>query len=241
MFKRLLIFLVVLTGLAALADIGLAVVAGNATANQIRVHEGLREDPDVSFKGFPFITQAIAGEFRRVEVTVRDLERGGVTIDRIDATLEGVEVNLSEALKGRVSAVPVREGEATLRLSYGDLQTYLTTKPGNIRIAVRDGRPMVVSSFGIPGAGSVDVEGTPTVRVTGDTIRVSVSGVRAVAGGVTLTSALASSAAARASFTIPLTDLPFGIEVKSAELTSDALEVTATAVGLVIDVGDNVR
>ena len=241
MLKRLLIFLVVLTGLAALADIGLAVVAGNATADQVRVHEGLREDPDVSFKGFPFVTQAVAGEFRRVEVTVRDLERGGVTIDRIDATLEGVEVNLSEALKGRVSAVPVREGTATMRLTYGDLQTYLSRKPGNIRIAVRGGRPVVVSSFGIPGAGSVDVEGTPTVRVTSNSIRVSVSAVRAVIGDVTLTSALASAAAARASFTIPLEGLPFGIEVKSAELTDDALEVTATAAGLVIEVGGNVR
>jgi hypothetical protein len=239
MLKKLLISFAVLVGLAALADRGLAVVAGNATAEQIRIHEGLREDPDVTFQGFPFVTQAFGGEFQRVEVTARDVEREGVTIDRIHAVLEGVEVDLSAALNGRVQAVPVQEGEATLRLTYGDLQTYLSRKPGNIRISVREGRPVIVSSFGVPGVGTVDVEGTPTVRTTATSVRVSVSGVRAVAGGVTLTSALASSAAARASFTIPLEGLPFGIQVTEARLTDSALEVTATAEGLVIEVGDN--
>ena len=239
MLKRLLVFVGILVGLVALADRGLAVVAGNATASQIRIHEGLREDPDVTFRGFPFLTQAFAGEFQRVDVTVRDLERGGITIDRIDATLEGVEVDLSQALKGRVSAVPVEQGTAEVRLAYGDIGTYLATKPGNIRVVVRGGRPYVVSSFGIPGVGQVDVEGTPSVRVTGTSVRVVVSDTKVVSGGARLTPALAATAAARASFTIPLDDLPFGIEVKSAVLTDVGLVVTATADGLVIDVRDN--
>lgn len=241
MLKRLLISLAILAGLLALADRGLAVVAGNATAGQIRLHEGLREDPDVTFEGFPFLTQAVKGEFRRVKVTVRDLEREGLVIDRIDATLEGVEVDMGDALQGRVSAVPVREGEATMRLTYGDLTSYLSRKPGNVRVVVRDGKPFVVSTFGVPGVGQVDVEGTPAVRTTPTSVRVTVSQVRVVAGGATLTASLAASAAARASFTIPLDDLPFGIQVRSARLTDAGIEVDATADGLVIDVTENVR
>ena len=239
MLKRLLVFAGILLGLAALADRGLAVVAGNATASQIKRHEGLREDPDVSFQGFPFVTQAVGGEFERVEVTVRDLERRGLTIDRIDAVLEGVEVDLSAALNGRVSAVPVREGTATLRVTYGDLNSFLATRPGNIRVTPRDGRAYVRSTFGIPNVGQVEVEGTPTVRVAGSAIRVTVSNVRAVGGGPALTTGLAANAAARSSFTIPLDDLPFGIEVRSAELTGSALVVAASAAGLVIDVRGN--
>ena len=238
MLKKLVVFAGILVGLAALADRGLAVVAGNATASRIRAHEGLREDPDVTFKGFPFVTQAVKGEFRQVDVTVRDLERGGVTIDRIDASLLGVKVDLSAALDGRVSAVPVSAGEATMRVTYGDLGAYLATKPGNIRVVPRDGRVHVVSTFGIPGVGQVEVEGTPTVRVTARSVRVTVSNVRATGGGAQLTPALAATAAARASFTVPLEELPFGIEVESAELTEEALVVTATARGLVIDVGN---
>lgn len=236
MLKKLVVFVGILVGLAALADRGLAVVAGNATASRIRAHEGLREDPDVTFKGFPFVTQAVKGEFRQVDVTVRDLERGGVNIDRIDASLLGVKVDLSAALDGRVSAVPVSAGEATMRVTYGDLGAYLSTKPGNIRVVPRDGRVYVVSTFGIPGVGQVDVEGTPTVRVTPRSVRVTVSNVRATGGGAQLTPALAATAAARASFTVPLEEMPFGIEVESAELTEEALVVTATARGLVIDV-----
>ncbi|HVF06569.1 MAG TPA: DUF2993 domain-containing protein [Frankiaceae bacterium] len=239
MLKRLVIFLAILAGLAALADRGLAAAAGNATANQIRVHEGLREDPDVTFKGFPFVTQAFRGEFREVDVTVRDYEKEGLTIERIDAVLEGVEVDLGDAVNGRVSAVPISAGVATLTVTYGDLTAYLATKPGNIRVQSRDGRTVVVSSFGIPGVGQVDVEGTPTVKTGARSIRVTVSNVRPVAGDVTLTSALAATAAARSSFTIPLDDLPFGIKLKSAVLTGTALEVTASAEGFTIDARSN--
>lgn len=234
--KRLVIVLVILGGLLVAADRGLAYAAGNATARQIRIHEGLSEDPEVRFKGFPFVTQAAAGEFAEVTVTVRDMRRGGVTIDRVDATLKGVEVDLRDALDGRVNAVPIHEGTARMRLTYGDLGAFLQSRPGNVRIVVRDGRPFVVSTFGIPGAGQVEVEGTPSVRVTKTSVRVVVSNVRATVGTATLTASLAATAAARASFTVPLEEMPFGIEVKSAELTGEALLVTATASGLVIDV-----
>jgi hypothetical protein len=236
MLRRLVIALVVLVGLLALADRGLAMAAGNATADQIRVHEGLRERPDVRFRGFPFVTQAVHGNFRAVDVTARDVERGGLTIDRIDAHLEGVKVNLSKALKGRVVAVPVREGTATVRLTYGDLQTYLANRPGKIRIAVREGQVVVISTFGVPGAGQVEVEGTPTVKVSGDSIRVVVNNTKATVGGTRLSASLASQAGVRSSFTVPLKDLPFGIRLESAKLTDDALVVTALASGLVIDV-----
>jgi hypothetical protein len=236
MIKKLLIFLAVLAGLAALADRGLAVVAGNATAAQIRLHEGLREDPDVTFRGFPFLTQAVKGDFRQVDVTVRDLSREGLNVDRIDASLHDVRVDLGEALKGRVSAVPIGEGRATVRLTYADVTSFLARRPGNIRVAERDGRVVVLSSFGIPNAGQVEVSGTPTVRVGENSLRVTVSNVTTVDSPNRLTPALAAQAGARSSFTLPLSRLPFGIAVERAELTSDALVVSASAKGLVIDV-----
>lgn len=235
MIRRLLIFLTILLGLLALADRGMAVVAGNSTAEQIRIREGLKEDPQVTFRGFPFVTQAVRGKFSAVDVTVRDLVRQGLTIDRIDAHLEGVEVDLGDALEGRVVAVPVNEGEATVRVTYGDLQSFLGSKPGNIRIVVRNNEPRVVSSFGIPGVGAVDVEGTPTVSVVGGSVRVTVSNMRTLDGNG-LAAALATQAAARASFSIPLGELPFGITVRSATLTDTAVVVEASAKGLVIDV-----
>lgn len=236
MLRRLLIFLAVLGGLLVLADRGLAVAAANATASRIRLHEGLKEKPGVTFRGFPFVTQALRGRFDAVDVTVREYDRGGLTVDRIDAHLEGVKVDLNDALKGRVNAVPIREGRATVRLSFADLRAYLARRPGDIRLVSHDGRVWVRSTFGIAGLGSVEVEGSPTVRVSGGAVRVTVSDVRATAG-TRLTTVQATAAGTRAAFAIPLTHLPFGIEVESAELAEDALVVSASARGLVIDVG----
>lgn len=236
MFKRLTIALVLFAGLLVLADRGLAAVSGNAAADQIKLHEGLHEDADVTFEGFPFVTQAVRGKFRNVSITIRDLERGGLTIDRIDAKLQDVKIDLRDALSGKVRAVPVNRGHATARVTYGDLGTFLASKPGNIRLNVRAGKVYVVSSFGVPGVGQTDVEGTPTLRVTDTSVRIVVSNVHVVTGPATLTAALAAAAAARASFTIPFDEMPFGIQVESATLAPTALVVEASATGLIIDV-----
>lgn len=236
MLKRLVIAVVVLGGAAVLADRGLAMAAGNATAHQVRIHEGLKEDPSVEYRGFPFVSQALRGRFRAVDVTARDVVRGGLTIDRIDAHLEGVRIKLDEALKGRVGAVPIREGSATVLITYNDLQAWLAGKPGATRFEVRGADVVAVSTFGVPGAGEVTVEGTPKVTVANGRLRVSAANVRATAGSTRLSATLAAQAAARMSFVIPLTDLPFGITIGSARLTGSGLVVDAAAEGLVIDV-----
>ncbi|MDQ1711891.1 MAG: hypothetical protein QOE45_1341 [Frankiaceae bacterium] len=235
MLKRFVIFLLILAGLLCLADRALATVAGNATAAEIKRHESLREDPSVRFRGFPFVTQALRGRFAAVDVTVRDLERDGVVISRIDAHLENVRVHLNEALKGRVRAVPVGKGEATVTVRYADLSSFLATRPGNIRIQSAGGKVTVSSTFGVPGFGQVVVEGTPQVKVAGSGVRVTVTDIRAN-GATRLSAAQAAAAGVRSSFTIPLGKLPFGIKAASARLTADALVLTATAEGFVIDV-----
>jgi hypothetical protein len=235
MLRRFVIFLVVLAALLALADRGMAAAAGSATASTIKLHEGLAEKPSVTFRGFPFVTQAVRGDFQAVDVTVRDLERGGVTFDRIDAHLEGVKVSLRQALRGRVTAVPVKSGDATIRITYGDLQTFLAGKAGNLRLVSLGGTVYVRSTFGIPGAGTVEVEGAASVKVVGDALRVTVSNARR-ADGSPLVASVATAAATRSSFSIPVRDLPFGIELKSATLTDTALVVEASAEGIVVDV-----
>jgi hypothetical protein len=234
--RRLVIVLALLVGLLALADRGVAMVSGNAAASAVKLHEGLNETPDVTFRGFPFVTQAWRGKFRAVDVTAHDVVRGGLTMDRIDAHLEGVHLKLDKAIHGKVVEVPVDSGRATVRVSYGNLQTFLAKRAGNLRLVATDAGVRVRSSFGIPGLGSVDVEGTPTLKVSGTSLRVTVSDVRAAAGTPVLSATLALAAGVRSSFTIPMADLPFGITVQRAELTTTELVVDATASGLVIDV-----
>jgi hypothetical protein len=234
--RKLLVALAVLAGLLALADRGVAKVSADQAAAAVKLHEGLKESPDVTFRGFPFVTQAWHGRFRAVDVTARDVVRDGLTVDRIDAHLEGVHVKLDKVIHGKVVEVPVDRGRATLHVTYGNLQTYLAKRPGNLRLVVVDGRVRVRSTFGVPGVGSVEVEGTPAVKVTGDQVKVTVTEVKATVGGPALSVTLATQAGARSSFALPFDDLPFGIRIERAELTGTELVVDAAAAGLVIDV-----
>jgi len=136
-FKGVIISAVVLVGLSALADRGLAVVAGEAAGASVSRSENLDGDPDVTFQGFPFLTQAARGRFREIDIDARDVIVEGVTFSRIEAELRGVEVGLQDALAGEVEAVPVDSGDAVLTLDYADLNAYLSRRPGSPRASGR--------------------------------------------------------------------------------------------------------
>lgn len=214
MIRRLLVLATILVGLAALADRGLAALAGNATAAAVQRSENLSEKPDVSFNGFPFLTQALRGRFREVEISIRDVKREGVTITRIDARLEDVEVGLGDALSGEVEAVPIGEGTAVATLSYADVNEFLATRPGNLRVSARDGRLLVTGTVVVAGRAQ-SAEEQATVRVSGDSLVVTTTRFR---------------------FTIPVRGLPFGITLTSVRHTDEALLVSASARGIVVRV-----
>ncbi|GGM73336.1 hypothetical protein GCM10012275_49960 [Longimycelium tulufanense] len=66
--RKLIVALVVLIGLLVAADFGLAAFAEYKVSKSIREQLKLNEDPDVRFNGFPFITQALAGDYREIEI-----------------------------------------------------------------------------------------------------------------------------------------------------------------------------
>ena len=235
MIRRLLVLVAILAALAALADRGLAAMAGSATARAVQRSENLSEKPDVSFNGFPFLTQALRGRFREVEVTVRDVRREGVTITRVDARLEDVRVGLVDALAGEVEAVPIGEGTAVATLSYADVNEFLATRPGNLRLSYRNGRLVVTGSVTVPGRGAVAAEGEGAVRVSGETLVVTVRNVRSTAGAA-LSAAISAAAGDRFSFTVPVRGLPFGIRLVSVAATGEGLVVSASARAIVVRV-----
>ncbi|HVE99612.1 MAG TPA: DUF2993 domain-containing protein [Mycobacteriales bacterium] len=233
MLKGLVVSAAVVVGLAAVADLGLAAVAGSAVGKAVQRSEGMSEEPDVTFRGYPFVTQAVRGRFREVDVTARDVRVEGLNFTRVEADLRGVRVGLSDALAGEVEAVPVDSGTATVFLDYVDLNAYLESRPGSPRVTAGAGALVVRSSIGVPGRGSVPVEGTGTPRVTERGVVVTVTGVRALSGPALPVAAVASSAA-RLSFTISTSGLPFGITLQAVEVAADALRFSASARGVVI-------
>src|SRR5690606_35447631 len=76
----------------------------------------------VTFYDVPFLTQAAAGRYSTVVVTMDGLPTvEGLVVDQVDATLYGVTAPTRELLNGQVSTLPVERGEAVAFISFEKL------------------------------------------------------------------------------------------------------------------------
>lgn len=229
--KRLAVVLVVLAGLLAVADRVAASVAARAVADQVVASTALTS-AEVEIGGFPFLTQALGGRYDSVSVTGRDVVAGELTLNRLDATLTGVEVPLSEVLSGSVSEVPVSSVRAVALVGYDELGRHsgdrrLTVAPEGDRLRVTGTVTVLGRSQSASALSSVRVEGGALV-VTAESW--SVDGAAAPA-------AVSRALAGRFDLRIPVTGLPYGLQVSAVRVTPEGVAVTATAGATVLSPG----
>jgi hypothetical protein len=224
--KRLAVALLVLLGLLAVADRYIASAAGSAAGGQVRRAIDTPANPHVTFGGFPFLTQALFGHFSRIDVVARDVPVQGLKLDRIDARFSGVDVKFGKALAGQLAAVPTHRAQATARLAYADLNTYLRRR-GPITVEAAGGQLTLSGQVRVNGA-LISGRGRATVTVRPGSLVIRV--VSASANGVPLPDA----ATRLFSVTVPTDALPFGISLQSVDVGSDALTLRGTATGIVI-------
>jgi hypothetical protein len=211
LLRRILIPLVVLVALFVVADRVAVHYANRVVAQRIQSDQGLSSKPDVSIGGFPFLTQAIGGRYDDVTVTLHDVRRGPVRVDRLTAHLNGVHVSLGAVFSQHLSSVPVDKATAQVFVAFPDLNAYLATR--HISVSA-DGKLLRVT-------GSVTVAGH-TITASGEG-RLSISGDSVVV-----------TASQNLGFQIPLTGLPFRIKLESAIVTNQGITVSASAEGLVL-------
>jgi hypothetical protein len=220
--RKLLVGLVVLLGLLVVADRVGARVAAQAIAAEVQSSGRLTAEPEVEITGFPFLTQAIAGRYDRVEVSARDVPAGELTLVRLDATLSGVQVSAADALSGAVQRVPVEGVRARALVAYEDL----ARRSGERRLAVA------------PAGDRVRITGS--LDVLGQTLTASaVSRVEVVEGDLLVTAeeyqvgdqaadgALTRAFGDRLDLRIPVTGLPYGLQVTGVSVQPDGVAVVA--------------
>jgi hypothetical protein len=210
--RRLVIVLAVIVGLLVVADRVAKVAAQGVVASRIESDQGLSQRPDVTIHGFPFLTQALAGRYDDVSLTLHDLLDRSVPVKRLTVDLHGVHVPLGAVVSQHLSRVPVDRATAKVLLSYADLNSYFGGK--HLRLSQGSN-------------GEVDVTGS--VTVAGQTISASGSGRIDVSG-----SDLVVTVGHGLDFTVPLGGLPFRIALVGANATKDGIVVQATASGLVL-------
>ncbi|MFE5854013.1 DUF2993 domain-containing protein [Streptomyces sp. NPDC056500] len=117
--RILLIIGVILGGLFVAADRLAVSMAESEAAEKIRSSQGLRSTPEVSIKGFPFLTQVMA----------KELDEVGISLKGITATASGRTVNVTEVraelvevkIKDNYSSAVAARADGSARISYADL------------------------------------------------------------------------------------------------------------------------
>ncbi|PSM44375.1 DUF2993 domain-containing protein [Streptomyces dioscori] len=164
--RILLIVTIVLGGLFVIADRVAVGFAEDEAADRLKTNEGLSSTPDVSIKGFPFLTQVVGGELDEVQVGIKDYEAdtSGATngtdadvpakirIDNLTAQMRGV------AFSGDYSSAKAATATGTATISYAELLKAAKAEPVDVATGVT--AQVVGLSDGGNGKIKVEVEAT---------------------------------------------------------------------------------
>ncbi|KOV75477.1 DUF2993 domain-containing protein [Nocardia sp. NRRL S-836] len=125
--KFLVIAVLVLGVLLVAADFALAAAAEYQIAQRMREKLQLKEDPSVRINGFPFVLQAIRGDYTRVEidaygVPIKDEQKDIELRDLdVEADLLHTRVELGDLLAGNVSKATIDQVDGKVRIKALDL------------------------------------------------------------------------------------------------------------------------
>ncbi|WP_369194715.1 LmeA family phospholipid-binding protein [Streptomyces djakartensis] len=238
--RILLIFVVVLGGLFVIADRVAVNFAEDEVADRLKSAENLSATPDVSIKGFPFLTQVAGGSLDDVEVGIEDYEAatgdGGrkIRIDDLQADMKGVEFS------GDYSSATATTATGTATISYDELLKTAKVEPTQIAPGVTAN--VVGLSDGGNGKIKVAVEATvlgtklpepvavlSTVTVVdGDTVRVKADGLPKFAG-VNLAE---NRVRTITDFQQKIDGLPGGIKLDKVQAAPDGVEISVKGSGV---------
>lgn len=154
--KKLIITLVIVVGVLVAADFGAAAVAEYQVAQKMRTELDLKRDPEVRINGFPFLTQAAAGDFRDVEIKARGVDVGEFTEVGVQAELHHAHVSTADVLAGSASSLRVDEVLGRVRLKAGDIGRFIGVNDLAITPAPASALKDEQGSDGSGGSGSGD-------------------------------------------------------------------------------------
>ncbi|MGY1707896.1 DUF2993 domain-containing protein [Geodermatophilus sp. SYSU D00758] len=226
--RALVVVLLVLVGLAVLADrVGVA-LAEDRVAQVVAERGELPATPDVEIGGFPFLTQALGGRYDRVRIVVSSADVGPGEVTGIDVTLQGLQVPLSDVLGGAVQEVPVERVDGTATLSYALLSDQLG--PGTTLEREGDGL-RITRTVELAGQ-ELPLTAVGTVSLDGDDLVVDVD--EAAGAGVGLPGFLVDRASDLLDLRYPIEALPFGLELTGVRPAADGVVVSVVATNTVL-------
>lgn len=234
---RLLRSLIVAIAIVVLlygADRVAAHLAEGRIADVVQSDAHLVHKPQVIVHGFPFLTQAVAGRYERIEVKADDIFNsttgtGSTTVVDFD----GVHIPASKAVSGQVHEVPVDHVSGEVAVTFADIEAAshvagLTVRP----VAGRPDEVSVTESVSVLGV-QKSVGVTAHVALSGNTITLKATGVN-VPANVSLPPAVLEKIRSRAGFNVQVPGLSSGVRLTSVSVQPDAVVATVRADNIVL-------
>lgn len=192
-------------------------------AAQVRVH------------GTPFLSQAIRGRYRDVEVTSSGLQVGVLAGATMHAHLVNAHMPLRDLLGRRATELPVEHVHGYLVIPYAELAR-ISLIPG-LRLEFRDARVVAMAALPIPGLSQlarISGEAVATIADNGGVwLRVRNVAVAGISVPTFVPSIVSNQLVPSLAFPIPLPPLPYGLRIEQLTPTPDGLQVSGSAEAVV--------
>jgi LmeA-like phospholipid-binding len=235
---RLIVVVGIVAALGYTGDRIAAHVAADRIATIVKTDAGLAHTPHVTVKGFPFLTQAVSGHYRRIDVTATDIFNTGQPPGSVlQLGFADVRIPLSTVLSGNVNSVPVGTVTGTITIPFANLQAAAGV-PG---LSILSGVPgsadeIKVSEVVKVVTGNMTVLLTARVTAHGDSLVVTPLDLT-TANGTPVPAAVKKQVLAQAVLTVKLPGLPAGVDISAVSVGSVGSEevlVTLHATNLVL-------
>ena len=221
LLRTVIIVVVALAALLVALDFGARAFAEAKVASEIQ-QQGFPKKPNVSIKGFPFLTQVIGRDFSGVQISSSDVTDGPLQIASINATMTAVHVN-SSFTGGTVGRL-----NGTLDVTFAALANAMTAEAGGL------------GSLGNAGL-TLSQAGPDEVKATLDLVGVSAAAVWRVTRAsrneinirlVSLNGLTSGLLGSLADVNVLLPSLPTGLSIRSITVTPNGLVGTVTGLNV---------
>lgn len=228
--RKFLIFVIVLGALFVGVDFGARYLATQKLGDALQSRLGVAKPPDVAVAGFPFLPQAIAGNYGRVTAVLPAATLGTLSNVEVTVVLDRVRLPLSDAISGHADQLTADAGRIRLAVPVASLAA-AAGNPG-LRITDQDGSLVIATTVSVLGQ-----QYPVTTRLDAaviDSALVLKSG--SISGdGLTLPPEVVGTLAPLVDLTVPLDSLP--IAVTSGSVTVSGTDVILDATTGRLDLG----
>ncbi|ONI82395.1 hypothetical protein ALI22I_40565 [Saccharothrix sp. ALI-22-I] len=253
--RKLIIAALVIGGLLVAADFGLAAAGEYQVAQKMREKFKLSEDPSVRINGFPFITQAVGGDYRDIEISasgvpvqdqLRDLE--------IHANLYHVRIGLSDLLAGNTRGAKIDQVKGSVKIKATDLNRLVNQVTPFTDMAIEPDTRTEPPAGQEPDPTVAAVKLSGNTKVAGRTVRISAYGSVSLVNGQVMIAmndvevddlaldgldAVLGVVREALSVTIDPGELPFTVTPTAVKVESGAFTVEGAINDIPLDEGGN--